>query len=399
MQSASWYILVRAVRLTHLDPCRSNAAAPKPLIKAASFRSSFSLERQDSRLSSMPGHEVIIIDPILPGRSECCFAVFPSALLWLCRFRHRTVVSVLSIVCPQRKRKSAVSHRPPPVQEAKREADLWAEAQEAIRRERAARYATPLDKDGGLDRSVWLEWEEMEGDQDGSGEIAMHVGLFEGERTRLEPLGHFEEDHEADVLQKTSGIPVFASGVGQNVGPSPSGHCVWDVHVVRRDGTMMIGCVIPQARPAARRPPPRAPCRFARGVVSGARARCRRSLVSWTGVGTRRAGTGSASSGPRRRGPLTAGASSSRRSPRPRLSHPSGISPGSAGGPPWRSAQSFGRRAPARARLPETRPRAARAPPGAQRGRGAAQVPHYHFQGGDTVSLHLDVDARRLQVL
>ena len=32
-----------------------------------------------------------------------------------------------------------------------------------------------VSQDGGLDSSVWLEWAEMEGDEDGSGDLAIQV--------------------------------------------------------------------------------------------------------------------------------------------------------------------------------------------------------------------------------
>lgn len=122
----------------------------------------------------------------------------------------------------------------------------WAMMQAAERRERSARYATPVNKDGGLDMSVWLEWAEMEGDEDGSGDIAIQVGELDGEPTRLEPLGHFDPDHEGWTIVKCSKNPVFSAGYGQNVGPSENGHCVWNVRVLRRDGIMFIGVVIAQ---------------------------------------------------------------------------------------------------------------------------------------------------------
>ena len=107
------------------------------------------------------------------------------------------------------------------------------------------RYMTPS---GRLDGSVWWAWQEMEGDTDGSGEIAMRVGELDPEPTRLEPRGTFiEEPVEGDVLIKTSRIPVFASGYGQNIGPSLSGHCLWEFEVIRRDMTMNLGLVIAQA--------------------------------------------------------------------------------------------------------------------------------------------------------
>jgi hypothetical protein len=107
------------------------------------------------------------------------------------------------------------------------------------------RYDTPS---GRLDGSIWLAWQEMEGDTDGSGEIAMHVGELDPEPTRLEPLGTFiNEPVEGDVLIKTSRIPVFASGYGQNIGPSLSGHCLWEFEVIRRDMAMNLGLVMPSA--------------------------------------------------------------------------------------------------------------------------------------------------------
>ena len=88
----------------------------------------------------------------------------------------------------------------------------------------------------------------MEGDTDGSGEIAMHVGELDPEPTRLEPLGTFmPEPIEGDVLIKTSRIPVFATGYGQNIGPSLSGHCVWEFEVLRRDMGMNLGLVVPES--------------------------------------------------------------------------------------------------------------------------------------------------------
>lgn len=88
----------------------------------------------------------------------------------------------------------------------------------------------------------------MEGDTDGSGEIAMHVGDLDPEPTRLEPLGTFmAEPIEGDVLIKTSRIPVFATGYGQNIGPSLSGHCIWEIEVLRRDMGMNLGLVVPDS--------------------------------------------------------------------------------------------------------------------------------------------------------
>lgn len=105
-------------------------------------------------------------------------------------------------------------------------------------------YPSPFNK--GLDNSVWLLWEEMEGDTDGSGELAMCAGTLDPERTRIHPLGKFmSEPLEGPVMTKLADAPVWATAIGQNVGPSLSGHCQWEVSVIRRDGNMYIGVVLP----------------------------------------------------------------------------------------------------------------------------------------------------------
>ena len=87
-----------------------------------------------------------------------------------------------------------------------------------------------------------------QGDTDGSGEVAVRVGELDPTPTRLEPLGTFmNEPIEGDVLKKTSRIPVFTTGYGQNIGPSLSGHCVWEFEVLRRDMGMNLGLVVADA--------------------------------------------------------------------------------------------------------------------------------------------------------
>ena len=111
--------------------------------------------------------------------------------------------------------------------------------------EKERRYPTAS---GMLDGSIWKAWHEMEGDTDGSGQAAVHVGDFDRTPTSQEPLGAFiNEPVEGSVLKKTSVIPLFASGYGQNIGASLSGHCIWEFEVLRRDQSMNLGLVIPDA--------------------------------------------------------------------------------------------------------------------------------------------------------
>lgn len=65
----------------------------------------------------------------------------------------------------------------------------------------------------------------VQGDEDGSGDVAMKTGEMSHEKTRENPLGAFVEDAvEGRVLSKTGLTPVWCSGYGQNPGPvsSPS---------------------------------------------------------------------------------------------------------------------------------------------------------------------------------
>jgi len=90
-----------------------------------------------------------------------------------------------------------------------------------------------------FDQSVWVGWDEMEGDKDASGDISLDVGILYGRPPR------FRTNHRGgDVIMKTSDIPVFASGFGMNIGPSISGHCQWQFEVIHRDGNMYIGLIL-----------------------------------------------------------------------------------------------------------------------------------------------------------
>ncbi|EKX47833.1 hypothetical protein GUITHDRAFT_137210 [Guillardia theta CCMP2712] len=93
-----------------------------------------------------------------------------------------------------------------------------------------------------FDQSVWVGWDEMEGDKDASAS---------GKVTSRWTLASFTDDPRfrtnhrgGDVIMKTSDIPVFASGFGMNIGPSISGHCQWQFEVIHRDGNMYIGLIL-----------------------------------------------------------------------------------------------------------------------------------------------------------
>mmetsp|Transcript_3816 Transcript_3816/g.9608 ORF Transcript_3816/g.9608 Transcript_3816/m.9608 type:complete len:489 (+) Transcript_3816:29-1495(+) len=106
-------------------------------------------------------------------------------------------------------------------------------------------YQSPSGK---LDASVWQAWEEMEGDEDGSGDVAMKTGELDVDKTREHPLGKFLEDPvEGSVLSKTGITPVWCSGYGQNLGVDMHGHVTWEIDVIRRDGNMCVGVVVPSA--------------------------------------------------------------------------------------------------------------------------------------------------------
>ena len=61
-------------------------------------------------------------------------------------------------------------------------------------------------------------------------------------------MGKFTEDAEhGRVLQKTGFTPVWCGGYGQNPGPDQEGRIRWEIDVIRRDGNMYVGAVVPSA--------------------------------------------------------------------------------------------------------------------------------------------------------
>lgn len=47
------------------------------------------------------------------------------------------------------------------------------------------------------------------------------------------------------VLQKTGLTPCWCSGYGQNPGPDKDGWCSWEMDVIRRDGNLFLGLLVP----------------------------------------------------------------------------------------------------------------------------------------------------------
>ena len=47
------------------------------------------------------------------------------------------------------------------------------------------------------------------------------------------------------VLQKTGITPCWCSGYGQNCGPDKDGWCSWEMDVLRRDGNLFVGLLVP----------------------------------------------------------------------------------------------------------------------------------------------------------
>ncbi len=65
--------------------------------------------------------------------------------------------------------------------------------------------------DAPLDPAMWQMWEEMEGDEDGSGEIAMLCGDLDHDKTCIDSRREFHSDpSEGWVMLKSSNLPPWA---------------------------------------------------------------------------------------------------------------------------------------------------------------------------------------------
>jgi hypothetical protein len=69
----------------------------------------------------------------------------------------------------------------------------------------------PAQKDAELDPAMWQMWEEKEGDQDGSGDIAMLCGDLDYDKNCIDSRREFHSDpHEGWVMLKSSDLPAWA---------------------------------------------------------------------------------------------------------------------------------------------------------------------------------------------